>query len=153
MAFNLHPRWAPDSRLEELEKRWKKPVRVGNDADVAGYGAIKGEGVELVLTLGTGMGPPCSAMGICALGWNSATIPGRRNLRGLHRPAGTGQVRKKEWNVLLQAAIAQTDYLFNWDHLYLGGGNTRRSSSSRRKNVTIVSNEKGKPLGGDLSVA
>jgi len=25
----------------ELEKRWQKPVRVGNDADVAGYGAIK----------------------------------------------------------------------------------------------------------------
>jgi hypothetical protein len=40
----------------ELEKRWKKPVRVGNDADVAGYGAIKGHGVELVLTLGTGLG-------------------------------------------------------------------------------------------------
>ncbi|HEY1256405.1 MAG TPA: ROK family protein, partial [Terracidiphilus sp.] len=50
-AFNLHPLWAAGFPLQaEMEKRWKKPVRVGNDADVAGYGAIKGEGVELVLT-------------------------------------------------------------------------------------------------------
>ena len=57
LGFNLHPLWAGGFPLQaELEKRWKKPVRVGNDADVAGYGAIKGHGVELVLTLGTGLG-------------------------------------------------------------------------------------------------
>ena len=39
----------------ELSKRWGKPVRVMNDADVQGFGAIKGKGVEFVLTLGTGI--------------------------------------------------------------------------------------------------
>jgi len=40
------PLWAAGFPLQaELERRWKKPVRVGNDADVAGYGAIKGHGV------------------------------------------------------------------------------------------------------------
>ena len=33
-----------------------KPVRVINDADLQGYGVIVGEGVEIVLTLGTGLG-------------------------------------------------------------------------------------------------
>ena len=31
-------------------------MRVLNDADVQGFGAIKGHGVEMVLTLGTGAG-------------------------------------------------------------------------------------------------
>jgi len=44
----------------ELAKRLKKPVRVMNDADVQGYGAIDGKGVEMVLTLGTGAGTRCS---------------------------------------------------------------------------------------------
>src|ERR1039458_937037 len=42
-AVNLHPLWSKEVPLQaELQKRWRKPVRVGNDADVAGYGAIKG---------------------------------------------------------------------------------------------------------------
>ena len=41
---------------KELEKRWRKPVRVANDAAVQGYGSVSGKGVELTLTLGTGMG-------------------------------------------------------------------------------------------------
>ena len=33
-----------------------KPTRVLNDAGVQGYGVIEGKGVEMALTLGTGMG-------------------------------------------------------------------------------------------------
>ncbi len=33
-AVNLHPEWAGFPLQEVLSKRWKKPVRVGNDADV-----------------------------------------------------------------------------------------------------------------------
>src|SRR6516162_5778763 len=40
----------------ELARHWGKPVRVLNDADVQGFGAIEGHGVEMVLTLGTGAG-------------------------------------------------------------------------------------------------
>ena len=46
--------WVP--LQSALEKRWKKPVRVANDAAVQGYGAIQGRGVEMIITLGTGMG-------------------------------------------------------------------------------------------------
>src|SRR5690348_3180598 len=39
-----------------LERRLGKPVRVENDADVQGLAAVKGKGVEMVITLGTGLG-------------------------------------------------------------------------------------------------
>jgi polyphosphate glucokinase len=144
-AFNLHPRWASGFPLQkELEKRWKRPVRVGNDADVAGYGAIKGEGVELVLTLGTGMGSALFSNGHLCPGlelghhpWRKKTYEDYIGRRGLDK------FGKREWNVLLKAAIAQTEFLFNWDHLYLGGGNTKKIEFKPAKNVTIVSNELG----------
>src|SRR5438094_3299061 len=48
--------WAGFDLQSALADLWKKPVRVMNDADVQGFGAIKGNGVEMVLTLGTGFG-------------------------------------------------------------------------------------------------
>src|SRR5439155_8546731 len=56
-AVNLDPRTFPGFNLAAvLEDRLGKPARVINDADMQGYGAIRGEGLELVITLGTGMG-------------------------------------------------------------------------------------------------
>ena len=37
-------------------QRLGKPVQIRNDAEIQGYGAIAGKGVELVITLGTGFG-------------------------------------------------------------------------------------------------
>jgi polyphosphate glucokinase len=149
-AFNLHPTWAGFPLQAELEKRWKKPVRVGNDADVAGYGAIKGHGVELVLTLGTGLG--------AALFTNGHLCPGLELGHHIWRKKdmtyedylgrrGLDKYGKDRWNVLLQEAIKTTEALFNWDHLYLGGGNTKKIDFVPPKNVEIVSNESGL-LGG-----
>ena len=55
-AANLHPSWVGFPLRNTLEKRWELPVHLANDAAVQGYGAISGRGVELVLTLGTGLG-------------------------------------------------------------------------------------------------
>ncbi len=41
---------------QRLSEHWGKPVRVLNDADVQGFGAISGRGIEMILTLGTGAG-------------------------------------------------------------------------------------------------
>ena len=150
-AWNLHPLWSKQIPLQaELKKRWKKPVRVANDAGVAGYGAIKGKGVELVLTLGTGLG--------AALFTNGHLCPGLELGHHIWRKKGMtyedylgrrgiDKFGKKEWNVLLQEAIEDTELLFNWDHLYLGGGNTKKIDFTPPKNVSIISNETGL-LGG-----
>jgi polyphosphate glucokinase len=147
-AFNLHPNWAGFPLQAELEKRWKKPVRVANDASIQGYGAVKGDGVEMTLTLGTGMGSSLFTNGHLCPGlelghhpWKKKTYEDYLGRRGLDKYG------KKKWNELLQEAIAQTSATFNWDHLYLGGGNTKKIEFKLPKDVEIVSNESG-ILGG-----
>jgi polyphosphate glucokinase len=150
-AFNLHPLWAAGFPLQaELERRWKKPVRVGNDAEVAGYGAIQRDGVELLLTLGTGLGAALFTSGRLCPGLELGHHPWRK--KGMTYEdylgrRGLDKFGKARWNDFLQAAIAQTEALFNWDHLYLGGGNTKKILFLPGKNVQIVSNETGL-LGG-----
>jgi len=147
-AFNLHPKWINFPLQHVLEKRWKKPVHVANDAAVQGYGAIKGHGVELVLTLGTGMGSALFSDGKLCPGlelghhpWREKTYEDYLGRRGLDKYG------KKQWNKRLQEAIEQTAHTFNWDHLYLGGGNTKKIEFKLPKNVSIISNEDG-ILGG-----
>ncbi|KAA6459045.1 ROK family protein [Acidobacteria bacterium AB60] len=147
-AFNLHPTWAKFPLQAELEKRWKNPARVANDSAVQGFGAIKGEGVEMIITLGTGMGNSLFTWGRLCPGlelghhpWKKYTYEDYIGRRGLDKYG------KKRWNKHLQEAIAQTANTFNWDHLYLGGGNTKKIEFKLPENVTIVPNETGL-LGG-----
>ena len=147
-AFNLHPTWADFPLQRELEKRWKKPVRVANDSAVQGFGAIKGHGVEMVITLGTGMGNSLFTSGRLCPGlelghhpWKKFTYEDYIGRRGLDKYG------KKRWNKYVQEMIAQTASTFNWDHLYLGGGNTKKLDFDLPEHVTIVPNETGL-LGG-----
>ena len=147
-AFNLHPTWMNFPLQTELEKRWKKPARVANDSAVQGFGAIKGEGVEMILTLGTGMGNSLFTWGRLCPGlelghhpWKKYTYEDYIGRRGLDKYG------KKRWNKLLQEVIAQTANTFNWDHLYLGGGNAKKIEFDLPEHVSIVSNDTGL-LGG-----
>ncbi len=146
-AVNLNPKWVGYPLQAALQKRWKKPVRVANDAAVQGLGAVSGRGIELILTLGTGMGSCLFADGhMCPLElghhpWRKKTYEDYLGMRGLKKYG------KKKWNKLLELAIAQTAATFNWDHLYLGGGNTKYIRMEARPEVTIVSNLDGL-LGG-----
>src|SRR5580698_4634872 len=147
-AVNLHPDWMGFHFQAELEKRWKKPARVANDASVQGYGAIKGDGVEMILTLGTGVGSAlftdgklCPGLELGHHPWKKKTYEDYLGKRGLEKHG------KKDWNKLLQEAIAQIEKLFNYDHLYLGGGNNKKIDFTPGKNISIVSNETGL-LGG-----
>jgi polyphosphate glucokinase len=148
-AANLHPAWYGFPFEKELEKRWKKPVRLANDAAVQGYGAIKGDGVELAITLGTGLGSSLFTDGRLCPGLELGHHPWKRDreYEDYLGRRGLDKYGKKRWNKLLQEAIEQTAKLFNWDHLYLGGGNTKKIDFKPGKNIEIVSNEAGL-LGG-----
>ena len=65
---------------EKLTYRLGRPVRAVNDVDLQGLGVVQGDGVELVLTLGTGMG--------AALFTDGALVP---NLELGHHPFRNGQ--------------------------------------------------------------
>jgi polyphosphate glucokinase len=147
-AANLHPRWIGYPLQADLEKRWKKPVRVANDAAVQGFGAIQGSGVEMIITLGTGMGSAlftdgrlCPGLELGHHPWLKKTYEDYLGKRGLKKYG------VKKWNKLLREAVGQTQATFNWDHLYLGGGNTKLVTLQFRPNVTVVSNMDGL-LGG-----
>jgi polyphosphate glucokinase len=132
-----------------LEKRLGKPTRVINDADMQGYGAIRGEGLEMVITLGTGMGS--------ALFNNGRLAP---HLELAHHPFHRGHTyedelgekarrrfSRRKWNKRLLEAIERLRALTNFDHLYIGGGNAKRVEIELPPDVSLVDNAAGL-LGG-----
>ncbi|HEY5083141.1 MAG TPA: ROK family protein, partial [Rhizomicrobium sp.] len=48
--------WKDFSLAATMQKKLQAPVKLLNDADVQGLAAIRGRGLELVCTLGTGLG-------------------------------------------------------------------------------------------------
>ena len=48
--------WQGTKLASVLSEKFGKPVRVLNDASVQGLGVVGGNGLEVVITLGTGMG-------------------------------------------------------------------------------------------------
>lgn len=148
-AVNLHDDWLQYDLASKLEKLLSKPVKVANDADIQGFGAIANQGVELVITLGTGFGS--------ALFINGKLVP---NLEMGHHPfrkretyeeqLGRAAFEKhgaKKWNLRLQKAIAHLDHLFNYDSLYIGGGEAKQIDFKLPDNAKIVPNVTGL-LGG-----
>lgn len=148
-APNLSQDWEGFPLAKALSARLGKPVRVANDADVQGFGAITGHGVELVATLGTGFGS--------ALFVDGRLVP---NLEIAHHPyrggktyeealgnAALKKIGKKRWKRRLAKALRTLEHLFNYDHLYIGGGNSKHVRMKLPKNTTIVPNVAGL-LGG-----
>lgn len=148
-AFNLDPAWVGFNLEKTILKRWGKPVHVANDAAVQGYGAIHGEGVELVITLGTGFGSSLFIDGTLVPGLELAHHPWRKDKTYEDDLGKRGYEKhgRRKWNKLVEKAIAQLDYLFNYDHLYIGGGNATLIKFALPKGVTRVPNDDGL-LGG-----
>lgn len=148
-AVNLHPDWIGFDLANTLSRQLDKPVRVANDADLQGLGAVSGAGVEMVITLGTGIG--------AALFLNGKLVP---NLELGHHPFRKGEtyeeqlgraaldaIGKKRWNRRLEKAIDLLERIYNYDCLYLGGGNTKKIDFVLPPNVKITPNVTGL-LGG-----
>ena len=121
------------------------PVRVINDADLLGYGVIAGKGVEMVLTLGTGLG--------AALYVDGRLVP---NLELAHHPLLEGwtyedltsdrelkRIGKKRWRKRVQLVIETLEPVFNYDLLYLGGGNAALLKEPLPRNVRVFANTEG----------
>ncbi len=148
-AANLDPDWIGLDLAKALSDRLGKPVRVVNDADMQGMGAISGHGVELVITLGTGFGS--------ALFLNGKLVPNLemghhefRNEETYEQQLGRAaldRVGQKKWNRRLEKAIVSLRSLFNYDRLYIGGGNTNKITIELPSNIKIVPNVSGL-LGG-----
>jgi len=148
-APNLHPSWKGVNLAEMLSKKLTRPAKVANDADIQGFGAIKGSGIELVLTLGTGLGSALFVDGMLVPNLEAAHHPFRKGKTyeeclGIH---GLKRAGRKKWNKTLRLAIRELERLFNYDQLFIGGGNAQKIEGDLPPNVQIVSNVAGL-LGG-----
>ena len=147
-AFNLGPGWAKFDFQKALSKQLMRPVRIANDADVQGLGAVSGKGIELVVTLGTGVGSSFFVDGNLAH-LEMGHHPFRKN-RSYEDELGNAAFRKKgtkKWSKHVLEAIAILQSAFNFDQLYLGGGNSKHLKATLPGNVKIISNLDGL-LGG-----
>jgi predicted TIM-barrel fold metal-dependent hydrolase/predicted NBD/HSP70 family sugar kinase len=137
--------WAKFDLQDALTKRWKKPVRVMNDADVQGFGAIAGKGVEMVLTLGTGAGTAIFDNGqiIPHLELAHHPVHGNRTYDEYLGNAALGHKGPRKWNKRVERVIEILRRLVNFDHLYIGGGNARHITFPLPSDVTIVPNSDG----------
>ena len=135
-APNFAEEWKDLNLAKVLSARLRKPVRVANDADVQGYGAISGVGVELVLTLGTGVGSSLFVQG--------SLVPNLEVGSSKLANAELQRVGKKRWNKRVAKAVTKLERMFHYDRLYIGGGNAQHVDVSKLPaNVTIVSNLNG----------
>lgn len=128
-----------------LTKALGKPVRVLNDADIQGLGAIKGKGVEVVITLGTGLGSSIFEDGRLSVHLELAHHPFRRGDTYEEQlgKLALEKVGKEKWNKRVAKAIDSIRVLTNFDHLYFGGGNAELVKLDLPKDVSLVSNEMG----------
>jgi polyphosphate glucokinase len=137
--------WRGQELAAALTRRLGKPARVLNDAEVQGLGIIAGHGLEVVLTLGTGVG--------CAIFSDGRLAP---HLELAHHPlhksktyndylgdAACRAAGVKRWNRRVLKTIGIVETLLNYDVLYLGGGNSAQIDIELPANVRIASNDAG----------
>ncbi|MBD2385029.1 ROK family protein [Cylindrospermum sp. FACHB-282] len=148
-AVNLHPDWIGCDLATILSKQLNKPVRVINDADMQGLGAIAGLGVELVVTLGTGFGSALFVNGTLVPNMEMGHHPFRKGetYEQQLRRAALERIGEKKWNRRLEKAIASLQHLFNYDYLYIGGGEAVKVNMHLPLNVKLIPNVTGL-LGG-----
>jgi polyphosphate glucokinase len=128
-----------------LQERLGKPVRVLNDADMQGLGAVEGRGVEVVITLGTGFGSAIFVDGRLGPHLELSHHPFRKGETYDEQlgNAALKKVGKAKWNRRVKQAIETLRSLTNFDRLYIGGGNAKRINFDLGPDVRTVPNEYG----------
>jgi len=137
--------WAGYPLAETLARKLGKPAKLANDADMQGLAAIEGTGLELAITLGTGFGSSWFRDGELLPHMELAHYPARHG--GDYDAYLGDKTRKKigsaKWNKRVQKTLATLATVFNYDHLYIGGGNAHRIKFKLPPRVSLVSNDDG----------
>jgi polyphosphate glucokinase len=146
---DLLRKWQSYDIRTALERALGRPTRVLNDAEIAGLAVIEGQGFEVLLTLGTGLG--------CALFDDGRLVPKIEMSQAPFRKGQTydqqlGHPTRKRigpsrWTDRVTLAVNTLRPVLWWDHLYVGGGGAKHLTHDLGPDVTIISNDFGL-LGG-----
>lgn len=138
--------WAQFELASQLSRRMgDAAARLINDAEMQGLAVIKGKGLELVVTLGTGAGT--------ALFRDGEIMP---HLELAHHPVhkkktyndyigdrALKKAGKKHWNKRIACTVGILYRLLHFDRLFIGGGNAEKISINLPNNTVLVSNDAG----------
>jgi polyphosphate glucokinase len=125
------------------------PVIVLNDAEVHAAGVIQGEGLELVLTLGTGVGCGWTDRGRLGahLELSAARIVDGRTADDHVGELARQRVGDDAWTRRVAELLDWALPVFDWDHLYLGGGNAARLTRAQLRDhgrpLDLIPNQAG----------
>jgi polyphosphate glucokinase len=141
--------WDHFNAREVIAERLGIPTLVVNDAEVHAAAVATGHGLEVVFTLGTGLGCAVLDEGILVPKIELSRAPVRKGViydewLGDHTRRRLGN---KAWSVRVKEAIDGLRPMFLWDSAYVGGGNAARLKVRLGADVTIVPNDAG-ILGG-----
>jgi polyphosphate glucokinase len=141
--------WSGYDAATELHKAFACPVRVVNDAELAGFGVVSGTGFEVLLALGTGLGAALFDNGRLLPKLELSHAPFRRGETydqqlGDHARRAVGNVT---WTRRFERALARWHAVLWWDRLYVGGGNAKHLTGDLGFEHTRVGNDAGL-LGG-----
>jgi polyphosphate glucokinase len=141
----LLAKWTGFDLAGALSTRLGLPVRIANDADLQGWAVISGRGIEMVVTLGTGVGTALFAEGKLAPHLELAHHPFRKGetYNDQLGEAALKQIGIAKWRKRVVEAIGNFERLVNYDSLYLGGGNARHMQGHIDPSITIVDNVAG----------
>ena len=137
--------WRNTNLKKLLKDTFGKDAIVVNDADMQGMGVIGGKGFEMVVTLGTGFGTALFLNGNLLPHLELAHLQVTKTKtydvylgdKALHE-IGVGR-----WNKRVKKVLDNFNTVFNYDFLYIGGGNASKIDFKLEGNVKIVSNREG----------
>ncbi len=122
------------------------PTKVANDADIQGAAVIKGEGLEFVMTLGTGVGTALFQNGILLPHLELGHAPFRQSEEFEEQIGNAARERigVERWTKRVIKAIAKYDQFLYYDHCFVGGGNAKHIKGlDLGPKVTRISNRAG----------
>jgi polyphosphate glucokinase len=128
-----------------LSNALNKPVRIANDADMQGLGVVSEKGLEMVITLGTGFGTALLLDGHLLPHLELAHHPLTRN-KTYDDYVGDKALKKtgiKKWNKRMKKVLDVLKTVFNYDRLYIGGGNSGKLNFKLDENIKIITNKDG----------
>lgn len=145
-------KWADVDLAQRVANALNQPVRLVNDADQQGLGVVEGKGFEIVFTVGTGFGT--------ALLFDGELLP---HLELAHFPINKEEdyddyignkafeeIGSDRWNKRLKKIVEIYKTVFNYDTLYIGGGNSKHIDFKLDSNIKLVTNRDGIKGGAKL---
>ena len=141
--------WASYDVQSVLAEAFGRQTRVVNDAEVVALAVGTGHGLEVVLTLGTGLGFALLDDGVLLpkLEMSAAPFGAGTTFDQMLGNAARKKIGNEAWTARVVAAVEALRPVLWWDRCVVGGGNVKHLTAPLPPDVEVVPNLAGL-LGG-----